>query len=192
MAHLNTIIETERLIIRVPTLADLDAVQNAKEANWHELQKWMVWASDEQKPISALKHYIEVISAEDHAKGGLHLFAFHKNTGDFVMASGLIPEGEPHFYGTGYWGNINYLGQGYATEMMRAILHYAFTKHKAVKINIAYYEGNEKSRRVIDKCGFTFVQTLPKIHQSFATGEWLDEHQFGLTAETWKKQHDTI
>ena len=42
MTDLNTIIETERLIIRVPTLDDLEAVQTAKEANWHELQKWMV------------------------------------------------------------------------------------------------------------------------------------------------------
>ncbi len=182
-------IETDRLIIRVPTLDDLEKIQAAKEANWAELQQWMCWTSDDQRPIDAMRYYIETIIPADHEKGGLHLYAFHKDNGDFVMSSGLTPTDTPDVYTTGYWGNVDYLGQGYATETMRAIIDFAFATHGATMLEIAYYEGNEKSRRIIDKCGFEFVRTLTKAHKSHATGEMLDEYRYVLTRDQWRARH---
>jgi RimJ/RimL family protein N-acetyltransferase len=180
-------IETERLILRLPTLDDVPMIHKAKEDNWPELQKWMVWASDAQGTLESTSHYVEFFQNEDLKNGGLPLFAFHKTTGDFVMASGLNATETPHVYKTGYWGAKQYLGQGYATEATKAIIDYGFEHHGAQEIQIAYYEGNEASRRVIEKCGFEFVKTLPKSHQSFATGEMLDDHHYALSLERWSQ-----
>jgi RimJ/RimL family protein N-acetyltransferase len=66
------------------------------------------------------------------------------------------------------------------------VLKYAFEKYGAKKLTLSYYEGNKASRRVIDKCGFEFVETLPKHHQSFATGEMMDEHCYAMTKDRWR------
>src|SRR5437660_4532828 len=51
-------IVTPRLVLRPPTLDDLDAIQAAKEDAWNDLQLWMAWAFDNQRPRQALEHSI--------------------------------------------------------------------------------------------------------------------------------------
>ena len=48
MRHLMPIV-TPRLILRPPTLGDLDSIQTAKEEAWPDLQRWMTWAFDNQR-----------------------------------------------------------------------------------------------------------------------------------------------
>jgi hypothetical protein len=48
MRHLMPIV-TPRLILRPPTLGDLDSIQTAKEEAWPDLQRWMSWAFDKQR-----------------------------------------------------------------------------------------------------------------------------------------------
>lgn len=175
------LLETDRLYIRPLQREDLPALQKIKEAIWPELQKWMRWASDDQKTYEALAENFDSFIQNDYKKGGLRLIAIHKETGDIVMCTGLDLTDKPSIFSTGYWGNVKYLGQGYATESTRALIEYAFNKHNAEKILINYYEGNNASKRVIEKCGFKFVKTKAKAHQSFATGEWLDIHCYELS-----------
>jgi hypothetical protein len=40
MRHLMPIV-TPRLILRPPTLGDLDSIQTAKEETWPDLQRWI-------------------------------------------------------------------------------------------------------------------------------------------------------
>jgi len=181
-------IETQRLILRRPTLADAPAMQDIKQANWPELQKWMVWAADDQLSMDATKSFITDFVENDFKNGGCILFAFHKETNDLVMVGGFNATDTQHVYSTGYWGNIDYLSQGYATEMTRAIIDYAFTQHAAEKILISYFEGNEKSKRIIEKCGFDFLEKKEKYHKSFATSEMMDEYCYVLTKNNWKQQ----
>ena len=180
-------IETERLIIRPPTFTDANAMQAMKEANWEELQKWMSWTSDSQYDMDATIDFITQFAPNDRTKGGLILFAFHKGSGDLVMIGGLNSTDTPNVLSTGYWGNIQYLGHGYATEMTRSVIDFAFTHHGTEKLLIDYYEGNNASKRVIEKCGFQFVETLPKNHKSFATGEMMDEHRYAMTRNQWQR-----
>ncbi|PCH99836.1 MAG: hypothetical protein COB76_04790 [Alphaproteobacteria bacterium] len=174
------IIETERLYIRQITREDLPDIQKIKEENWGELQKWMSWASNDQKPFSALLKNFEDQVVPDFEKGALRLVAQHKKTDDRVMFSGLDITDQTDVYSTGYWGNLAYLGKGYATEVTKAVLKYAFNVRNAKKITIDYYEGNIASKRVIEKCDFVFVETKPKAHQSFATGEYMDVHCYSI------------
>ena len=178
--------ETERLYMRIPTLDDATVFQKAKEANWPELQKWMNWAHDDQYPMDATKFFIEKIVQNDLKKGGVIMFAFHKETHDLVMVGGLMATDENNIFTTGYWGNVDYLGQGYATEMTQGVLKYAFEKHGAEKIVISYYDDNVPSRRVIEKCGFDFVETKQKSHKCCLDGTMMDEHCYAMTKQKWE------
>ncbi|MBP3441014.1 MAG: GNAT family N-acetyltransferase [Tidjanibacter sp.] len=54
----------------------------------------------------------------------------------------------------GYWLAEEYWGRGLMTEAARAIIERAFGTLGYRRLWCGYYEGNERSRRVMEKCGF--------------------------------------
>src|SRR5947209_20549006 len=58
MRHLMPIV-TPRLVLRPPTLGDLDSIQRAKEDAWPDLQRWMAWAFDNQRSRQAMEKSIQ-------------------------------------------------------------------------------------------------------------------------------------
>jgi RimJ/RimL family protein N-acetyltransferase len=56
----------------------------------------------------------------------------------------------------GYWLGKPFWGQGIMPEAVREMLRHGFEDCGMNKIWCAYYEGNEKSKRVQEKCGFKF------------------------------------
>lgn len=54
----------------------------------------------------------------------------------------------------GYWIGVPYWGKGLITEAARELMRYAFEELGLEKLWCGYFEGNEKSRRVQEKCGF--------------------------------------
>lgn len=59
----------------------------------------------------------------------------------------------------GYWLAEPYWGQGLMTEVVRCIVERAFRVLGYQRLWCGYYEGNQRSRRVMEKCGFGFHHT---------------------------------
>jgi len=150
-------IKTPRLILRPPVMDDLDVIHAAKLAVWPELQKWMSWASNEEASYEATKKYIE---ARQEETNNLRLIGLCRESGNFVIATGLDRLGSD-LYSTGYWVAKNYLGQGYATEACNAVIRYCFKTYNPLALQIDHFEGNEKSRNVILKLGFSLLERMP-------------------------------
>ena len=53
--------------------------------------------------------------------------------------------------------NRNYWGQGLMPEAVKVVTHYCFTKLGYDFLTAGYFPGNQKSERVIEKCGFRFL-----------------------------------
>ena len=58
-------------------------------------------------------------------------------------------------YEIGYWIGRPFWGRGYVPEAVKALLSLYFALG-AERIWCAHAEGNDKSRRVIEKCGFSY------------------------------------
>ena len=56
----------------------------------------------------------------------------------------------------GYWLGKPFWGQGIMPEAVKEILRHAFEEIGMTKVWVGYYEGNSKSRRVQEKCGFRY------------------------------------
>ena len=84
----------------------------------------------------------------------------------------------------GYWIGKTYWGQGLIPEAVQCILHRCFTDLDINAAWGAYYDGNTKSRRVMDKCGFRFHHTEEGKMSSL--GDVLTEHFMKLTKEEWE------
>ena len=80
-------------------------------------------------------------------------------TGCIGISQGKQPE-ENGEYEIGYWMARPFWGKGYMPEAVRALLSLYFSLG-AERIWCAHAEGNDKSRRVIEKCGFRYRFTAP-------------------------------
>ena len=84
----------------------------------------------------------------------------------------------------GYALSAAYWGRGLVPEAVRAVLTYGFTELGLRRIWCAHYEGNWRSRRVIEKCGFQYqfarptdVDLLREVRQTYF---------YVLTEEDWR------
>ena len=86
----------------------------------------------------------------------------------------------------GYWIGVPFWGQGLIPEAVRAIQEYAFDLLGCDGLWCGYYEGNEKSRRVQEKCGFQYHHT-EKDKPCPLMGEVRTEYFTYLSKEQWEK-----
>ena len=63
----------------------------------------------------------------------------------------------------GYWIGQPYWGHGYMTEAAREMLRHAFEDLGMRAVWCGYYDGNERSRRVQEKCGFIYQWTSDDV-----------------------------
>jgi ribosomal-protein-serine acetyltransferase len=180
MRHLMPIV-TPRLILRPPRLGDLDSIQAAKEEAWPDLQRWMTWAFDDQRSRQAMEDSIRR-TMDYQNQAGIALAGFHRTNGDFVVRTALDLTGEPDVYETGFWVAPKYAGQGMAREAANAAIRYAFGHLGAKAISIGYFDGNEPSRRIVEKLGFQKLRVAHNAATRCLDGTKLDRHEYILTS----------
>ena len=87
----------------------------------------------------------------------------------------------------GYWVGRPWWEQGYATEAAEAILRCAFHEQGVSAVWAAYFEGNDRSRRVMEKTGMSYrfseYAVAEQLHDAFL------RHVRCITREEWEKKH---
>ncbi len=172
---------TKRLIIRPITPDDLDGIQIAKEQQEEVLRRWMSWSDDHGISRAGLDEFLELSGKSNMM---IPLFGFDKLTGKFVIASGLDAT-EPDFktIHTGWWLAKGYEGQGLAFEAMQKIYVFMEEVIGTKKVEAQFYQGNIRSRNLMERLGMQYVETTPKAHTSHLTGELLDVIKYELRFE---------
>ena len=89
-------------------------------------------------------------------------------------------------YELGYCIGKAYWGQGLIPEASREMLRYAFEELHMNRIWCAYYDGNDKSRRVQEKLGFVYQRTTEGVEVPLL-GETRTGHSNLMTKERWQK-----
>ncbi|MBI1363507.1 MAG: GNAT family N-acetyltransferase [Proteobacteria bacterium] len=145
---------TERLVIRAIYPSDAPLIYAAIMETLPHLQEWMPWAS----PAPALadtESFCKHADAQRKAGKDLILIAVDKTTGAHVLSTGIHPKdtGVPSFE-IGYWCRASKQGQGYVTEVVKALTDYAFTHLGARRVQIHCDADNAKSAAVPRRCGF--------------------------------------
>ena len=76
-----------------------------------------------------------------------------------------------------------YHNRGYMTEAVNRVLAYAFEELELDIVAVCHYPDNAPSKRVIEKCGFTYEGTLRKYSKN-----GLDSVRYSMTREEWAKR----
>lgn len=85
----------------------------------------------------------------------------------------------------GYWIGKEFWGKGFMPEAVKKIILYCFEELNLEKIWSGYYDGNEKSKRVQEKCGFKYSHTDNEVNCK-SLNETRVEHFSKITKSEWE------
>ncbi len=155
------ILETQRLILRPWTQNDAENLYRyAKDDRIGPNAGWPVHTSVEnsleiiKNVLSADETYAVCLKSDNKAIGSIGLM-----TG---KASNLgLSDKEAEI---GYWIGVPFWGQGFIPEAVKELLRHGFEDLKLHKIWCGYFDGNIKSKRVQEKCGFKYHHTNKDVY----------------------------
>ena len=153
------ILETPRLILRPFTEADIDAITAACQDE--DIQRWI--AVPDPYTREDARFFVEEVCTPGWRDETLfNLGTFTKDGGELVSSVGLHqgvvrPRGVVEI---GYWTAKGQRGRGYTAEAATAVCRWAFKTLGAHRLEWLAGVGNEGSRAVARKVGFTMEGTL--------------------------------
>ena len=167
------VLETERLTLRRPTLADVKAITRL--------------ANDRR--IAENTRRLPHPYSQDHAVDFVRTMADTRDTA-FLIENNLAPIGmvginwsENDAPELGYWLGVEHWGQGFATEAARAIIDYFFEEFEAEHLYAGARVTNPSSRNVLEKCGFQWSGV--ELHRFEALGSSTPVDRFRLSRSVW-------
>ena len=170
------VIETERLTLRRPTLADVPAI--ALLANDIRISQMT-----RRLPFPYLvEHANEFIaSLAPSAQGNESVYLIeHLHTPVGVVGIDYRNTAAPEL---GYWLGCDYWGRGFATDAARAAIDIAFEESSADEIVAIARVANPASRNVLEKCGFQW--TGVELHRFESLGSSSPVDCFRLSRNIW-------
>ena len=172
---------TERLLLRTWKETDAESLyEYAKDPEVGPVAGWPVHTSVENSReiirgvLSAEETYAVCLKEDGKAIGSIGLM--------IGTASNLnLPDTEGEI---GYWIGVPFWGQGFIPEAVKELLCHGFEDLKLNKIWCGYFEGNIKSKRVQEKCGFIYHHTNKDIDWKLM-GDIRTEHVTCMSRENW-------
>ena len=168
------VLETERLTLRRPTLADVKAI--ARLANDRRI------AENTRRlphPYSS-DHAIEFVRALGSA-GRTTVFLIENNHSPLGMVG--IDWREADAPELGYWLGVEHWGQGFGTEAARAVIDFFFEEFDAEHLISGARVANPSSRNILEKCGFQWSGV--ELHRFEALGSSTPVDCFRLSRSVW-------
>lgn len=174
---------TQRLILRAWLESDAESLyQYAKDAAVGPIAGWPVHSSVENSleiirdVLSENEIYAVCLKEDNCAIGSIGL--------TIGNASNLnLPDTEAEI---GYWIGVPFWGQGLIPEAVKELLRHGFEDLKLEKIWCGYFEGNIKSKRVQEKCGFKYHHTKKDMYWELMK-DIRTEHVTCITKDNWKR-----
>lgn len=172
---------TERLILRPWAETDAeDLYRYAKDDRVGPIAGWPPHSSvDDSAEIirtvfSAPETYAVCLKEENRAIGSIGLMIGARSDKEIPDTEGEI----------GYWIGVPFWGKGLIPEAVRELVRHGFEDLKLDKIWCGYFDGNEKSKRVQEKCGFTWHRTRKDVYCELM-GDTRTEQITCLTRGDW-------
>ena len=158
----NVKLETERLILRSWKETDLnDFNEYASVPGVGEMAGWPAHESIEVSKgildswLSGESFQLAIVYKENGKVIGS--IGLHKSWADDMEEYKNLKTKE-----VGYVLSKDYWGKGLMVEAVKEIIRFVFDDFGLDALTVGYFSHNTQSKRVIEKCGFTFVKEMQK------------------------------
>ena len=166
-------LETERLTLRRPTLADVGGI--ARIADDRRI------AENTRLPHPYSKdHAVDFVRHVASRQRETVFLIEHNHTAIGMVGADWREEDTPEL---GYWLGVDYWGQGFATEAARALIDFTFEEFDIPLIRSGARVANPASRNILEKCGFQWCGV--ELHRFEALGSSSPVDCFRLTRGIW-------
>jgi len=152
------LIQTDRLDLRLPQLSDHKNWSQLRFESKEFLTPWEpTWSHDHllRKPFVNRVNWAKRSIQNGTA---IPLFIINRNDGVLMGAITLdnIRRGPNQTATMGYWIGLPHVRNGFISEAINALVHYAFGTLDLSRIESACLPENTPSRKVLEKCGFKY------------------------------------
>ncbi|MET0678086.1 MAG: GNAT family N-acetyltransferase [Bradyrhizobium sp.] len=168
------VLETERLTLRRPTLADV---------------KSMALLANDRR-IAEHTRRLPHPYRQDHAVAFVRATAADERETVFLIEHNHSPIGMVGIDRTesaapelGYWLGVEFWGQGFGTEAARAVIDFFFEESESDHLIAGARVANPASRNILEKCGFQWSGV--ELHRFEALGSSTPVDCFRLTRGVW-------
>jgi RimJ/RimL family protein N-acetyltransferase len=168
------VLETERLMLRRPTLADVKAIAGL--------------ANDRR--IADNTRRLPHPYSQDDAIAFVRALANDNRETVFLIESSFVPVGmvgvdwrQADAPELGYWLGVEHWGQGFATEAARAVIDFTFEEFDVEHLMSGARVANPSSRNILEKCGFQWSGV--ELHRFEALGSSTPVDRFRLARSVW-------
>lgn len=178
------LLQTERLILRQFTSADIDHIFALD--NDPDVMRYLNGGLPTERSIieneilPGFLHY-------DEAEPSFGFWAVeHKETGDFLGWISLRPTDKTGIEAVlGYRFRKAAWGKGYATEGCRALIDHCFVATDLQRVVATTYEENLASQRVMEKLGMTLVRRFRLTPEEIAKGDTFHTGSDAEPVDVW-------
>lgn len=174
--------ETDRLILRPFEESDADSIyEYAKDERVGPIAGWPVHTSVENSleiirtVLMASETYAVCLKQDNRAIGAISILSADKSNLDISDREGEV----------GYWLGVPFWGQGIMPEAVNELLRHGFADLKLDTIWCGYFNGNTKSKRCQEKCGFRYCYTKRDVYWPLMN-DIRTEHVTRLTKNEWQ------
>jgi RimJ/RimL family protein N-acetyltransferase len=170
----SVVLETARLTLRQPTLADVKAI--ARLVN-------------DRRVAENLRRVPHPYTKDDAISFVTSVGQTDRDTA-FLIERDRMPIGivglewrDPELPELGYWLGVDHWRKGFATEAAKAVIDYAFEEFDIDRLVAGARVKNEASRHILEKCGFQW--TGVELHRFAALGSSTPVDRFRLDRGVW-------
>ena len=183
-------LETNRLILRKPSLKDVDDIfSGISEYDVAKRLSSVPYPYFKKDAISWIKRTVKSWEKKEKYHFCIELKSEKKVIGVMSLAKIDLLNGVGT---TGSWINKKYWRNGYITEAKIAVNDFAFNKLKLRRLESPVISENEASNATQKKIGYVLEGVKRKAIKSKITSKIYDVNMYGLLKEEWKKKRASL
>lgn len=175
------------VVLRLPRRSDFPAWRALREDSRGFLTPWEpVWTSDELT-FASFRRRVARYDQEAREGNGYSFFLFDQ-AGETLLGGisvGHVRRGVAQSATLGYWMGERFAGKGHMRRAVDAVKLFAFEVEGLHRIEAACLPTNQRSIRLLERCGFSregHLRGYLKI-----AGKWEDHCLYALLAEEWSR-----
>ncbi|HWL30713.1 MAG TPA: GNAT family N-acetyltransferase [Xanthobacteraceae bacterium] len=168
------VLETERLTLRQPTLADVKAIAVIADDR-------RIAENTRKMPHPYTEADAEAFVASAARSAGKDIFLITDN--DAPLGAVTLSWDDHDGAELDFWLGVEHWNRGLTTEAVRAVIDYAFNEFAFVELTSGARVINPASRRILEKCGFQW--TGVELHRIQALGSSTPMDRFRLDRGVW-------
>jgi len=187
-------IETDRLVLdalSTDTVDPLTLYEHASGESADEITTHLPWEPHDHpgESLEAIREAEQAREAGENAQYVIRPNEGEDGAGEFAGTAGIYPKWDRRTATFGVWLRPAFWGRGYSGERAAAMVELAFDRLDLEVVAVAHMDGNEKSRRAVEKYVDRFGgrhEGLLRNFQANDDGSIVDMHRYTITREQYE------